>query len=47
MIFDTNLIEKSVVEQDVGPTQTMVFNHGGVDYILSSNQKKNEVALYY
>lgn len=35
------------IEGDTGPTQTQVFTANGTDYILSSNQKKNEVALYY
>jgi hypothetical protein len=38
---------REVLEQDAGPTQTQVFSHGKTDYILSSNQKKYEVALYY
>jgi len=37
---------KTVLEEDAGPTQTQVFTAYGTDYILSSNQKKNEVALY-
>ena len=37
----------SVNEEDAGPTQTQVFSANGTDYILSANQKKNEVALYY
>jgi hypothetical protein len=35
-----------VIEEDAGPTQTQVFRAGDTDYILSANQKKNEVALY-
>ncbi len=38
---------REVIEEDAGPTQTQVFTAGDTDYILSSNQKKNEVALYY
>jgi hypothetical protein len=38
---------REVIEEDAGPTQTQVFTAGDIDYILSSNQKKNEVALYY
>ena len=34
------------IEQEAGPTQTQVFTVDGTDYILSANQKKNEVALY-
>jgi hypothetical protein len=37
---------KTVIEEDAGPTQTQVFSVGEVDYILSANQRKNEVALY-
>lgn len=38
---------RKVLEQDAGPTQTQVFTAGNTDYILSANQKKNEVAVYY
>jgi hypothetical protein len=38
---------RQVIEQDAGPTQTQVFTANHTDYILSSNQKKNEVALYF
>lgn len=41
------IFRKSILEEDAGPTQTQVFTAGGTDYILSSNQKKNEVALYF
>jgi hypothetical protein len=37
----------SVIEADTGPTQTKIFNYNSRDYILSSNQAKNEVVLYY
>ena len=40
-------IEKTIVEEKVGPTQLKFFTNKGVDYLLSSNQAKNEVALYY
>lgn len=36
-----------ILEDQVGPTQTQVFTADGTDYILSANQLKNEVALYY
>lgn len=36
----------TVLEEEAGPTQTLVFNVEGTDYILSANQKKNEVAVY-
>ena len=38
---------REVLEQDAGPTQTQVFKANNTDYILSANQKKNEVAVYY
>ncbi len=38
--------KRAVIEEGAGPTQTQVFTAGGVDYILSANQRKNEVALY-
>ncbi len=40
------IVEKSVIETEAGPTQTQVFTYGSVDYILSANQRKNEVAIY-
>lgn len=39
-------VNKRIIETEVGPTQTQIFSHMGVDYILSANQKKHEVALY-
>lgn len=39
-------VRRQLIEEDTGPTQTQVFTHGKVDYILSANQRKNEVALY-
>ena len=38
---------REILEEEAGPTQTQVFTSGGTDYILSANQLKNEVALYY
>lgn len=34
------------IELGVGPTQTQVFEFDGKDYILSADQKKNQVVLY-
>jgi len=39
-------VNKRFIESGVGPTQTQVFTYKGMDYILSANQKKHEVALY-
>lgn len=39
-------VEKCIVEHNVGATQTKVVRYNEVDYILSSNQTNNEVALY-
>jgi hypothetical protein len=39
-------VNSRVIEEGTGPTQTQVFSQGTKDYILSANQKKNEVALY-
>jgi len=39
-------VNKRIIESEVGPTQTQVFTYSGIDYILSANQKKHEVALY-
>jgi hypothetical protein len=44
--LDKSLINRKVIELDAGPTQTQVFSFGGQDYIMSANQRKNEVALY-
>lgn len=44
--LDKGLVNKSLIEEGVGPTQTQVFSSGNRDYILSANQRKNEVALY-
>ena len=38
---------RETLEEQAGPTQTQVFTANGTDYILSANQLKNEVALYY
>jgi len=40
------ILKRNIIEKDTGPTQTQVFSYDGVDYIMSANQKKNEVALY-
>jgi len=45
--LSTGKFSREVIEEDAGPTQTQVFTADGKDYILSANQKKNEVALYY
>ena len=39
-------VERRVVEEGAGATQTQVFTYEGRDYILSANKLKNEVALY-
>jgi len=39
-------VNMSVIEENVGPTQTQVFSFGEQDYVLSANQRKNEVVLY-
>jgi hypothetical protein len=46
-ILALDRIEKSIIESNVGATQTKVVSYKGVDYILSSNQTRNEVALYH
>ena len=40
------MVQRKLIEEAAGPTQTQVFSFEGTDYILSANQKKNEVALY-
>ena len=45
--LNTGNFSRTVIEEDAGPTQTQVFTSNNTDYILSANQKKNEVALYF
>jgi hypothetical protein len=45
--FASGNFSREVLEEDSGPTQTQVFTANNTDYILSANQKKNEVAVYY
>lgn len=40
------IVKKSIIEKNAGPTQTQVWKVGSEDYIVSANQRKNEVALY-
>jgi hypothetical protein len=40
-------IEKFIIEEHAGPTQIKIFHHNGIDFILSANQVRNEVALYF
>ena len=39
-------VKMQVIDENAGPTQTQVFSYNSVDYILSANQRKNEVTLY-
>ncbi len=39
-------IDKTIIEEGAGPTQTKFFRYKSKDYILSSNQAKGEVTLY-
>ena len=45
-VYTASEIEKMIVEEHVGPTQTQIFRHDETDYILSANQAKSEIALY-
>lgn len=38
---------RETLEEEAGPTQSLVFTADGTDYILSANQLKDEVAIYY
>ena len=40
-------VERKVIEEGTGATMTQIFTYRSTDYILSANQKKNEVTLYY
>jgi hypothetical protein len=44
--LDKGIVNRVIIEENAGPTQTQVFSFGKMDYILSANQRKNEVALY-
>jgi hypothetical protein len=44
--LDKGIVNRMVIEENAGPTQTQVFRFGDTDYVLSANQRKNEVALY-
>jgi hypothetical protein len=39
-------VGRSVIEDSAGPVRTQVFSLDSVDYILSANHHRNEVALY-
>jgi len=45
--FANGVVAKEVLEEESGPTQTQIFTLNGTDYILSANQLKKEVTLYY
>lgn len=45
--LDEGKVLKEELEQEAGPTQTQVFTSKGTDYILSANQLKKEVAIYW
>jgi hypothetical protein len=40
------IVHRRIIEEAAGPTQTQVIKTDAEDYILSANQRKNEVALY-
>lgn len=40
------IVERNLIEEGAGPTQTDVFAYNSKDYILSSNRDKGEVCLY-
>lgn len=44
--LDKGSVIKEVIEGDAGPTQTQIFRVGKQEYILSANQRKNELAIY-
>lgn len=44
--LDKGAVNRRVIEEEAGPTQTQVFAYNNKDYILSANQRKHEVALY-
>lgn len=46
IVKEADKVEKVIIEEHAGPTQVKVFHYEGKDYILSSNQIRNEVVLY-
>ena len=44
--YENGQFTQHLLEESVAPTQTKFFNHLGVEYLLSANQNKNEVAIY-
>jgi len=44
--YENGRFTESLLEEGVAPTQTKFFVHNGVEYLLSANQYKNEVAIY-
>jgi len=44
---DKGVYTREAIEEEAGPTQTQVFTANNTNYILSSNQKQNEVAVYW
>jgi hypothetical protein len=47
VVHKSGEIEKIIIEEHAGPTQIKIFHNKDSDFILSANQIKNEVALYY
>ena len=45
--YENGQFAKHILEEDVAPTQSKFFTHKGVEYLLSANQNKNEVVIYY
>ena len=44
--LEKGIVDRRIIEENAGPTQTQVFHFGETDFILSANQRKHEVALY-
>ncbi len=44
--FKSWTFDKIIIEEDAGPTQIISFKIDNRDYLVSSNQNKNEVSLY-
>lgn len=45
--FESGVFRKYVLDEQVAPTQTKFFVFHNTEYLLSANQNKNEVTIYY
>lgn len=46
VLISDDKIDMQVIDEAVGPSNVLVYNKNGVDYLLSANREINEVAIY-